>query len=88
MESRNNRAAVTPAQVLLLWLTQQQISVIPRAGSGTHIQENAAVGRHSGVEDGRGVCVLTSAEMRDAGRAVEGLLRAGAGMPPVRYDAM
>jgi diketogulonate reductase-like aldo/keto reductase len=64
--------AVTPAMLVLRWLTQQGISVIPRSASPQHLAENVA----SADLD------LSAEHVRGVGQAVEALLRTGANLPP------
>lgn len=63
----------TPAQMILAWLIQKQIGVIPRSSSKTHLLENARV---SQIKD------LSNKHMDMIEAYVEELLRAHNGLPP------
>jgi diketogulonate reductase-like aldo/keto reductase len=60
-------AAVTPAQVILAWLTQHGISVAPRTTGLDHLLENSA-------ESIRQLPVLTGSQVETTAHAVEALL--------------
>lgn len=64
-------ARVPPSTVILRWLVQQQVSVIPRTANKRHLASNAQAA----------AIALTELEMATIDHAVETLLRAGADLP-------
>lgn len=67
LEVDQPRIAVTPAQVIVAWLTQHGISVAPRTTSLGHLAENSAASiRH--------LPVLTASQVEVTAHAVEALL--------------
>ena len=76
--SDRGRQLLTVPMLLLRWLMQQGVAVIPRSASVSHLEENAEAAAAASNPDTQ----LFPDEVKQVRSAVEGLLRASNGMPP------
>lgn len=69
----------TPVQMILAWLIQKKIGVIPRSSSKIHLQENAQASQ---------IKKISNKHMRIIGTYLEELLRAHNGLPSRQHDEL
>ena len=72
------RQMITVPMLLLRWLVQQGVAVVPRSASLAHLEQNVEAATAAGNRDTQ----LRPNEMEAVRSAVEGLLRAANDMPP------
>merc|ERR1712151_165879 len=60
--------AGTPTQVVLRWLMQRNVSVVPRSSQSAHLAENSGAAKLPSLDE---------VQMKDIAKEVQGLMRAG-----------